>query len=114
MSIHAMRNRYMKFEVLRKKPMMQEARNFLHNVRNRLVVLWLTLSAVFVSLAPTQAQSISISPEDLDVFFDWFNTMFSVILPIALIGAGLVAGALFAFAVGTMLKKAFQSLAGGV
>lgn len=83
-------------------------------LRHRLLAVWLALSAMWVALLPAHAQSIAISPEDLDVFFDWFNTMFSVILPIALIGAGLVAGALFAFAVGTMLKKAFQSLAGGV
>lgn len=86
----------------------------LHRFRVQLLMVWALLSALWISLAPTYAQSIELDPEDLDVFFDWFNTMFSVILPIALIGAGLVAGALFAFAVGTMLKKAFQSLAGGV
>lgn len=88
--------------------------NKLHHFRVQLLMCWAALSALWISLAPTYAQSIELDPEDLDVFFDWFNTMFSVILPIALIGAGLVAGALFAFAVGTMLKKAFQSLAGGV
>lgn len=96
------------------KEVQREASSQIYAVRYKLAAIWATLSALFVTLIPTRAQSISISPEDLDVFFDWFNTMFSVILPIALIGAGLVAGALFAFAVGTMLKKAFQSLAGGV
>lgn len=92
----------------------KDAQQFLDRVKVRLFSLWALLSAFFVVMMPARAQSISISPEDLDVFFDWFNTMFSVILPIALIGAGLVAGALFAFAVGTMLKKAFQSLSGGI
>lgn len=89
--------------------------DFLLSIRRRLMVTWAVLSVLVVSAAPSFAQSVTIdiTPEDLGVFFDWFNTMFSVILPIALIGAGLVAGAAFAFVVGNMLKKAFQSLASG-
>lgn len=88
--------------------------DFLLSIRRRLIITWLAAVVLVVSVAPSFAQSVSvdITPEDLDVFFSWFNTMFSVILPIALIGAGLVAGAAFAFVVGNMLKKAFQSLAG--
>lgn len=78
------------------------------------------VAAIFVfSALPAFAQeqdpsvSISLDAADLDGFFSWFNTMFGAILPIALIGAGLVAGAAFAFAVGNMLKKAFQSLSSG-
>lgn len=76
----------------------------------------IVMTAVFVlSTVPAFAQDpsvivIDLQPEDLDVFFSWFNTMFRVVLPIALICAGLVAGAAFAFAVGNMLKKAFRSL----
>lgn len=78
----------------------------------------LLLASIFVlSAVPAFAQdpsvSISLDAADLDGFFSWFNTMFGAILPIALIGAGLVAGAAFAFAVGNMLKKAFQSLSSG-
>lgn len=88
--------------------------NYLLSIRRRLMIAWVSLSVLVVSAFPSAAQSVTIdiTPEDLGVFFDWFNTMFSVILPIALIGAGLVAGAAFAFVVGNMLKKAFQSLAG--
>lgn len=92
--------------------MIQDVKARLLAWRVKLLVLWASLSMVFVVSLPARAQSIAITPDDLDVFFEWFNTMFSVILPIALIGAGLVAGATFAFVVGTMLKKAFQSLAG--
>lgn len=89
--------------------------DFLLSIRRRLVITWLAAVVLVVSVFPSAAQSVTIdiTPDDLGVFFDWFNTMFSVILPIALIGAGLVAGAAFAFVVGNMLKKAFQSLAGG-
>jgi len=81
----------------------------------RLAAAWVVLSAIAIGSMPSSAQSVSISlsPSDLDNFFTWFNTMFQAILPIALIGAGLVAGAAFAFVVGNMLKKAFQSLTGG-
>ena len=87
----------------------------LSHYRKRLFMAWSLISMLVVLAIPASAQSVSITitPADLDVFFTWFNTMFSTILPIALIGAGLVAGAAFAFVVGNMLKKAFQSLAGG-
>jgi hypothetical protein len=89
-----------------------QLRQKLSEWKGRLLSIWIVLSAMFIAVMPSGAQStsISITPEDLDVFFVWFNTMFSVVLPIALIGAGLVAGATFAFIVGVMLKKAFQSL----
>lgn len=79
---------------------------------------YLIITALFVAAIPAMAQEpsasvdISLEPSDLDGFFTWFNTMFTAILPIALIGAGLVAGAAFAFVVGNMLKKAFQSMTG--
>lgn len=83
-------------------------------LRYQMLAMWTMVVTLMLSAGMSFAQvSIDISPEDLNVFFDWFNTMFGVILPIALIGAGLVAGAVFAFTVGNMLKKAFQSLGGG-
>lgn len=80
--------------------------------RNQLIMVWLLISVLAVFAMPASAQSVSIAlaPEDLDIFFTWFNTMFTAILPIALLGAGLVAGAAFAFVVGNMLKKAFQAM----
>lgn len=90
-------------------------KNYILAQRKRLILALAVVSILLMSVGGSFAQSVSIAlqPEDLDNFFTWFNTMFSVILPIALIGAGLVAGAAFAFVVGNMLKKAFQSLAGG-
>lgn len=83
-------------------------------LRRQLLGAWLLICMVLASAMPSYAQlSIDISGEDLEPFFEWFNTMFGVILPIALIGAGLTAGAVFAFVVGNMLKKAFQSFSGG-
>jgi len=83
--------------------------------RKQVMMTVLLVLALVVLALPAYAQSVSISlaPSDLDIFFTWFNTMFTAILPIALLGAGLVAGAAFAFVVGNMLKKAFQSMTGG-
>lgn len=63
---------------------------------------------------PAQAQSIGIEfgQEDLDIFFDWFNTIFNALLPIALLGAGLTAGGIFVWVIGGMLVKAFRSMTG--
>ncbi len=63
---------------------------------------------------PAHAQSIGIEfgQEDLDIFFDWFNTIFNALLPIALLGAGLTAGGIFVWVIGGMLVKAFRSMTG--
>lgn len=82
--------------------------------RKQLILTWVVMSMLIVFSIPAHAQSVTISlaPSDLDIFFTWFNVMFTAILPIALLGAGLVAGAAFAFVVGNMLKKAFQQMTG--
>lgn len=57
--------------------------------------------------------TIPIDAEDLENFFDWFRIIFGLVLPIALLGAGLTAGAIFAFALGRILKKYIESLKDG-
>lgn len=93
---------------------MQTLKSKLAQYRKQIMMMSLLVMALIVLVVPSYAQSVSISlsPSDLDIFFTWFNTMFTAILPIALLGAGLVAGAAFAFVVGSMLKKAFQAMTG--
>jgi hypothetical protein len=64
--------------------------------------------------AMTYAQSVTIdfSAADLDTFFEWFNMIFTALLPIALLGAGLTAGGLFVWVIAGMLIRAFQAMLG--
>ena len=86
--------------------------------RQRLVTLAVVALMVMIIAAPHiahgQSFNIDFCSEDLDVFFEWFNTMFGILLPIALIGAGIVAGGMFVWVVAGMLQRAFTSMLGGL
>lgn len=62
--------------------------------------------------ASAQSFEIDFDESDLDGFFQWFNLMFNILLPIGLIGAGIVAGGAFVWVVVGMLQRAFTSLLG--
>lgn len=78
------------------------------------LLVFFVLACVLLMPVIASAQSIDIDfgPEDMDTFFSWFNTMFGVLLPIALIGAGIVAGGAFVWVVAGMLQRAFTSILG--
>lgn len=78
--------------------------------RVALVVAVLCLALIKVSLSHAQSFSIDFDESDLDIFFDWFNMMFNIVLPIALIGAGIVAGGGFVWVVSSMLARAFTNM----
>ncbi|MCK6577280.1 MAG: hypothetical protein L6Q98_04155 [Anaerolineae bacterium] len=69
---------------------------------------------IAVPLVSHAQATIDFDASDLDVFFDWFNTMFNAILPIGLLGAGIAAGVAFVWVVARMLTKAFTSMLGGM
>lgn len=79
-----------------------------------LVALVIAAQIVVPTLAHAQTATIDFDASDLDVFFDWFNTMFNAILPIGLLGAGIAAGVAFVWVVARMLTKAFTSMLGGM
>lgn len=90
-----------------------DLRNMSPVYRQRLA-MFAIIAMTFAVAQASQAQSIDIDfgPEDMDTFFSWFNTMFGVLLPIALIGAGIVAGGAFVWVVAGMLQRAFTSILG--
>lgn len=80
----------------------------------KVVMLYVALAALIITSNRPEASGVMVSfdQSDLDGFFSWFNMMFDAILPIALVGAGLMAGTSFAFLVAYMLRQAFRSLTG--
>lgn len=84
----------------------------MHNKPRVLALVMLVFVLVVPAIASAQSIDIDFGPEDMDTFFSWFNTMFGVLLPIALIGAGIVAGGAFVWVVAGMLQRAFTSILG--
>lgn len=78
-----------------------------------LLVAFVIMGLLIAAGTPTHATaSINFDASSLDIFFTWFNTIFNVLLPIALIGAGIAAGAGFVWVVAGMLINAFSSMLG--
>ncbi len=83
--------------------------------RGRLLTYLITSGLVSLPALGAHAQGeigIEFGAEDLNVFFDWFNTIFEALLPIGLLAAGLTAGGLFVWVISKMLVNAFRSMTG--
>lgn len=80
-----------------------------------LVVAAFVAATPIATFAQTAEPSVQIDfgADDLGIFFDWFNTIFAALLPIALLGAGLTAGGLFVWVIARMLIRAFSNMLGG-
>lgn len=73
--------------------------------RGLLLVVLLAHLALFL---PAQAQfDAGLSDGNLETFFQWFNNIFQPLLPIALLGAGIVAGATFLYIIVSVIARVF-------
>lgn len=72
------------------------------------ITLSLITIALFGVVQPVSAQIDAVTDNDLNTFFQWFRNTFEPLLPLALIGVGIVGGAIFVTFIVTRIVALFK------